>query len=281
MKIIRSPQKLTAGLKIYRQQAKSIGFVPTMGALHQGHLTLIRRARRENAVVVVSIFVNPTQFGQGEDLQRYPRPIKKDIALLKEEKVDFLFYPEAAKIYPEGYSTYVRVDGLSDVLCGESRPGHFRGVATVVAKLLNIVGADSAYFGQKDAQQVIIIKRMVRDLNIGVKIKVSPTVREKDGLAMSSRNTYLNPQQRKEAAVLYQSLRLARDLIREGLRDSKKIIYQMRRLIQTKKSARIDYLSVVDATSLNPVVKIYSGCLVVLAVWIGKTRLIDNMVVKV
>lgn len=279
MKVIRNIHQMyqfsrKAGLK-----GKTIGFVPTMGALHKGHLSLIRQAHRENDIVVVSIFVNPAQFGAKEDFKHYPRPIKKDITLCKEEGVDFIFYPTASRMYPDGFRTYVDVEELSDCLCGESRPGHFKGVATVVTKLFNIVLPDVAYFGQKDAQQAVIIKKMLYDLNMPVKIKVLPTVREKDGLALSSRNVYLNERERKDAVVLFNSLNLARDLINRGVRDTAKIIGLMKQLIYKKKSAKIDYISIVDTDNLKPLKKISAKALVALAVWIGKMRLIDNMVI--
>lgn len=281
MKVIRNIHQMyqfsrKAGLK-----GKTIGFVPTMGALHKGHLSLIRQAHRENDIVVVSIFVNPAQFGAKEDFKHYPRPIKKDITLCKEEGVDFIFYPTASRMYPDGFRTYVNVEELSDCLCGKSRPGHFKGVATVVTKLFNIVLPDVAYFGQKDAQQALIIRRMTQDLNFPIRIKVIPIIRDKDGLALSSRNVYLNERERKDAVVLFNSLNLARDLINRGVRDTAKIIGLMKQLIYKKKSAKIDYISIVDTDNLKPLNKISAKALVALAVWTGKTRLIDNMVIYV
>jgi len=278
MRVVRSIKQMLGISKEARTQGKSIGFVPTMGALHSGHLSLIRKARKENDFVAVSIFVNPAQFGPKEDLKKYPRNLKLDAKLCKKEGVDIIFYPSAKEIYPEGYKTYVKVEDLSKVLCGSSRPGHFRGVATVVTKLFNIVHPDIAYFGQKDAQQAIIIKKMVSDLNMPVKIKVMPTVREKDGLAMSSRNMYLNPRERKDAVVLSQALNLSGDLIKSGIRDSRKIINRMSRVIRSKRAAKIDYVSIVGLDNLKPVKKISGKCLIALAVWIGKTRLIDNII---
>lgn len=261
-------------------KGKSLGFVPTMGALHEGHLSLIRQARKENNVVVVSVFVNPVQFGPKEDFKKYPRNLLQDTALCRKEGVDIIFYPDASKMYPADFRTYVEVQEFSEVLCGKSRPGHFKGVATVVTKLFNIVSPTIAYFGQKDAQQAIIIKKMVEDLNIPAKIKVMPTVRERDGLALSSRNVYLSAEERKDALVLYQSLNLARGLIKRGIKDANKIIRSVRQLIQSKKTAKIDYVSIVDSHTLKPVKKIIDNCLIALAVWIGKTRLIDNIIVK-
>lgn len=262
-----------------KKKGRTIGFVPTMGALHEGHLSLIRKARQENDIVAVSIFVNPRQFGAKEDLKKYPRPRVLDLALCRKCGVDLVFNPEASGFYPQNFKTNVYVEELSRLLCGISRPEHFRGVTTVVAKLLNIIHPDSAYFGQKDAQQAVIIKRMTEDLNFPVKIKVLPTVREKDGLAMSSRNIYLNKNQRQDALVLPKALGLARLLIAGGQKDSAKIIAKMRGLIEKKKSAKIDYLAIVDMVDLNPVKKIARNCLIALAVKIGKTRLIDNLII--
>ena len=280
MRIIRSPKIMTEVLKKLKLKDRTIGFVPTMGALHQGHLSLIRQARRENDIVAVSIFVNPTQFGPKEDFKRYPRPIRKDIVFCRKEKVDFIFYPKVKDLYPQGFKTFVTVEQFSNVLCGKSRAGHFRGVATVVTKLFNIVNPDIAYFGQKDAQQAIIIRRLVCDLNIPVKIKVMPIIREKDGLATSSRNVYLNQQERKDALVLSRSLNLAKDLLKKGERNAARIINSMRRLIKQRRSAKIDYIAVVDSEDLKPIKKISNGCLIALAVWMGKTRLIDNTTIK-
>lgn len=261
-------------------EGKTIGFVPTMGALHEGHLSLIRKAAKENTCVVASIFVNPTQFGPKEDFRRYPRNLKRDVRLIRKAGVDVLFYPDARAMYPEGYRTFAEVTGLSDILCGKSRPGHFRGVATVVTKLFNIVGPTRAYFGQKDAQQAVIIKRLVTDLNMPVKIKVMPILREADGLALSSRNAYLNKKEREDARILSKALRLADSLVRSRVRDSGKISRRMTRLVKTKKRAKIDYISIVDLDNLKPVDKIKDKALVLLAVWIGKTRLIDNRIVQ-
>jgi pantoate--beta-alanine ligase len=280
LRIIKKPIILAKTIEKFKLKGKTIGFVPTMGALHEGHLSLIRAARKENKIVVVSIFVNPAQFGPKEDLKKYPRPIKNDFKLCKEEKVDYIFFPGAKGMYPENFSTYVNVGGLSETLCGKHRSGHFQGVATVVLKLFNIIQPDVAYFGQKDAQQEIIIKRMAEDLNIPVKIKVMPTIRANDGLALSSRNVYLSKNERQDALVLFKALNLARLLIKGGARDSSRIISRMKQIINQKKSAKINYIAVVDTASLKPL-KIVSGeCLIALAVCIGKTRLIDNIVVS-
>lgn len=277
MKIIKSPEILFKNIKRLKLAGKSVGFVPTMGALHEGHLSLIRKARKVNKIVVVSIFVNPSQFAPREDLKKYPRPIKKDLLLARKEKVDYVFYPSAKTMYPDNFLTYVFVSGLSETLCGKSRPGHFRGVATIVLKLFNIIQPDAAYFGQKDAQQAVIIKKMAKDLNIPVKIKVMPTIRDKDGLALSSRNIYLNKEERLSALVLSRSLNLAKLLIKGGASDAAKIISRMKQLISQKKNASIDYVSIVDPESLQPLKKISGDYLIVLAIRIGKTRLIDNI----
>jgi len=281
VRIIRGIKVMQELAKGIRRKGRSIGFVPTMGALHQGHLSLIRKARRENDFVVASIFVNPAQFGPGEDFKRYPRVLRHDAYLCKGAGADVIFYPAAKDIYPDNYQTYVLVEDLSGVLCGKFRPGHFRGVATVVAKLFNIVQPDTAYFGQKDAQQAIIIRKMAQDLHIPLRIKVMPTAREKDGLAMSSRNAYLDKSQRRDAAVLYRALKLSRDLIRQGKRNSKEIIRRMRQLISQKKNCRVQYISIVDLENLKPVAEIKEKVLVALAVWFGKTRLIDNIIIKI
>ena len=280
MKIIHSIKEMSDFSKKTHLKGQGIGFVPTMGALHVGHLSLIRKARSKDDKVVVSIFVNPIQFGLKEDYRRYPRDLKLDAQLCRKEGVDVIFCPDVKQMYPGNYKTYVIVEDLSNVLCGKFRPGHFKGVATVVTKLINIVSPDVAYFGQKDAQQAIIIKKMVEDLNIAVKIKAMPTIREKDGLAMSSRNTYLHKDQRRDAVVLYQALTKALDLIRQGNRDSLDIIRKMRRLINKRRSANIQYIFIVCPQDLKPVDKIRGKVLIALAVFIGKTRLIDNIIVN-
>jgi len=278
MKIICSIKKMHQVRRDMSKQGQSIGFVPTMGALHDGHLSLIRQARKDNHKVIVSIFVNPIQFAPQEDFKRYPRNLKIDAALCRKEGVDIIFYPGLKAFYPQGYRTYVKVEELSEVLCGKFRPGHFKGVTTVVTKLFNIIQPDIAYFGQKDAQQAIIISRLVRDLNMPISIKVMPTLRCRSGLALSSRNTYLSSAERKEAAVLFKALRLAQDLVRQGRKNSVEIIRQMKRLICKENSARIQYISIVDLKGLNPMPLVKERALVVLAAYIGKTRLIDNMV---
>ena len=257
---------------------KEVGFVPTMGYLHEGHLSLIRRARSENDVVVVSIFVNPTQFGPNEDFDRYPRDLRRDEELCKREGVDFIFYPSVEEMYPEGFSTFVEVEKLTENLCGKSRPGHFRGVATVVIKLLNIVHPTRAYFGEKDFQQLQVIKRLVRDLNIPVEIVGCPIVREEDGLAMSSRNVYLNKEERKSALSLYQGLRLAKELFERGERNPSVIRKTVEEFILSHPKTKIDYVEIVSPEDLKPVKEVKEGDVIALAVFVGKTRLIDNYV---
>jgi len=280
MKLIRSINRMSEHCKGLKRRGIRIGFVPTMGALHEGHLSLMRRSKKENDVSVISIFVNPTQFGRSEDFKEYPRDLKRDLRLAKEAGVDIVFHPDARAVYPAGYKTYVEVEGLSDVLCGKFRPGHFRGVATIVTKLFNIVMPDVAYFGQKDAQQAIIIQRLVKDLNLPIKIKVLPIIRESDGLAMSSRNAYLNSRQRARATVLWRALKAAKEMILSGEDRVKVITRRMRQLIYRERDVRIDYISVVDPYDLSEVRgNIRGRVLIALAVWIGKTRLIDNIVV--
>ena len=266
-------------MKWLRQQlAEPVGFVPTMGYLHEGHLTLVRRARVKNQSVVVSIFVNPTQFGPQEDFKKYPRDLQRDLALLEKEKTDIVFMPAADEMYPPQFSSWVEVGQVTERLEGALRPGHFRGVTTIVAKLLNIVQPTRAYFGQKDAQQVIVIKKMVADLNMNLEIVTVPTVREPDGLAMSSRNTYLNPEERQAATVLYQALTLAQQLYSQGEKDADKLRQQMTALIQKQPLATIDYVSIADVKTLDELETVNPPALVSLAVKIGKTRLIDNIV---
>lgn len=280
MIVSKSIERTRKTIRQAKEKRKIIGFIPTMGALHLGHLSLIREARKDTDFVVVSIFVNPIQFVPGEDYRKYPRNFKKDNYFLKKEGVDLVFYPTPKIMYPQGFSTYVEETSLSEPLCGESRPGHFRGVCTVVAKLFNIIQPDVSYFGEKDYQQAQVIKRMVRDLNFPLKVKVCPTVRETDGLAMSSRNFYLNQRERKEATCLYQSLLLARRLIKKGEKDSKKIKKAMRNLIlRTAPSAKIDYIEIVDPVSLRKVSVVNKRVLVAVAVYVGRARLIDNIAV--
>jgi pantoate--beta-alanine ligase len=255
----------------------SVGFVPTMGYLHEGHLELVRLARADNDVVVVSIFVNPTQFGPSEDFAQYPRDMDRDLALLEKEGTDLAFAPGVEEMYPPGSDTWVDVGKVTERLEGAARPGHFRGVATVVAKLFNMVHPHRTYFGQKDAQQVIVIKKMVADLDMNLEVIVVPTVRESDGLAMSSRNTYLNPEERKASLVLWNSLKLAQQLFGEGERNADRIREGMITLIGKEPLAKIGYVSVADSETLEELTNIESSAVVSLAVHIGKTRLIDNV----
>jgi pantoate--beta-alanine ligase len=255
----------------------TVGFVPTMGYLHEGHLALVKQARIENSAVIVSIYVNPTQFGPREDFGAYPRDLNRDLELLKGGGVDIVFVPSDDEMYPPEFSSWVDVEKVTERLEGAARPGHFRGVATVVAKLFNIVQPSRAYFGQKDAQQVMVIKRMVADLNMGIEIVVVPTLRESDGLAMSSRNIYLSPKERQAAMILFKALTLARQLRRGGEKDAEEIRRQMTALIQKEPLAQIDYVSIADAETLEELSSIDRQAVASLAVRIGKTRLIDNM----
>jgi len=265
-------------IKALRQQLSgSVGFVPTMGYLHKGHLALVKQARMENSAVVVSIYVNPAQFGPIEDFGSYPRDLNQDLALLREEGVDVVFVPPNAEMYPLEFSSWVDVEKVTERLEGASRLGHFRGVATVVAKLFNIIQPSRAYFGQKDAQQVVVIKRMVADLNMNLEVVVVPTVRESDGLAMSSRNVYLGPEERQAATILFKALTLAQQLGQGGEKDAEKIRRQMTAVIQKEALAQIDYVSIADAETLEELSLIDRPAVASLAVRIGKTRLIDNM----
>ena len=255
---------------------KTVGLVPTMGALHEGHLSLVRASSSECDLTVVSVFVNPTQFGPGEDFERYPRNLGKDVQSATEAGADIVFAPSPGAMYPPGYATFVEVKRLTEVLCGAVRPGHFRGVTTVVTKLFNICKPDVAYFGQKDAQQAIVIKRMAGDLDMNVEVRVLPTIRERDGLAISSRNDYLSEEERLQATCLHRALQKAEEMYAEGVRDVNGIIAEMTTVIQAERDARIDYISIVDADELEPLTEIESPALVALAVFIGDTRLIDN-----
>ena len=281
MKIIRSPKRMQRVAAALRAEGRRIGFVPTMGYLHDGHLSLVRRSRAECDLTVMSIYVNPLQFGPQEDFARYPRDEKRDVRLAHAAGVEYLFIPQQDDMRPEGFSTAVTVAGISETMCGASRPGHFRGVATIVAKLFTIVSPHRAYFGQKDAQQVAVITRMARDLSFPVAIRVLPIVREKDGLAMSSRNAYLSPQEREDARVLYQTLCRARDLIMQGERHAAVLRRAMKRLINTIDSATIDYIAVVDSDRCMPRTIVSGKTLIALAVYIGNVRLIDNIIVNI
>jgi len=279
MEIIRTIAWMKEMARQARTESRIIGLVPTMGALHEGHASLIARAKQQCSPVITSIFVNPKQFGLNEDFSRYPRTLESDVEKLKHAGVDLLFAPEAAEIYPKDFTTHVQVDGLSDRLEGKSRPGHFRGVATVVMKLLQIVQPNFAYLGRKDAQQARIITQMVRDLNLDSEIVVCPIVREADGLALSSRNVYLNPEERKAATVLYHALQAAKQEVVGGVLDALHLQATLRRILGGEKLAAVDYAEVVDADSFEPIVRVSRACYVLLAVFIGKTRLIDNLYV--
>jgi pantoate--beta-alanine ligase len=279
MKIINAISDMQSLVESLRKEGKKIGFVPTMGFLHEGHLSLMGRAREENTVVVVSIFVNPTQFGPQEDLDRYPRDAEGDRAKCEAAGVDILFMPGTKEMYPEKPSVFVTVEGISDVLEGAIRPGHFRGVATVVAKLFNIVKPHRAYFGQKDFQQCVVIKRMVAGLDLDVEIVVMPTVREADGLAMSSRNAYLSPEERRAATALFRALKAGEELIKSGVHEPEKVRQKMRAMLLSEKGIEIDYAEIVDPESLSPVETIKGGMVLLVAARLGRTRLIDNLLV--
>ncbi len=263
-----------------RGEGRIVGFVPTMGALHQGHLSLVQAAKAQCHPVVVSIFVNPTQFGPNEDLSKYPRQMERDRALLEELSVDYLFAPSAADIYPDGFRTYVEVQGLTDRYEGKVRPGHFRGVATVVLKLFEIVQPHFAYFGRKDAQQARVVRQMAGDLNLDTEIVTCPIVREPDGLAMSSRNAYLKEAERRAATVLYRALGVARNEIIGGTRDAASLVRAMRDVLGREPLAQPDYVEIVDAETFEPVTLLRNTCLVLLAVRVGATRLLDNMLIE-
>jgi pantoate--beta-alanine ligase len=281
MKVITKIAEMQKEADRLRMQGKKIGLVPTMGYLHEGHLSLIREAKKRSDVVVMSIFVNPTQFGPDEDFEDYPRDFNRDVELAKSVGCDIIFYPDAKDVYPVPYLTYVEVEKITKVLCGVSRSTHFRGVTTIIAKLFNIVKPHLAIFGQKDAQQAIVIKRMVTDLNFDIEIIVAPIVREKDGLAMSSRNTYLSKNQRKQALVLYRSLMAAKKMIEAGERNTTILKSRMREMIEQQPEAVIDYIEIVDTMNLEPQTELHGEVLIALAVKIGKPRLIDNIIVNV
>ena len=277
--IIKTCAEMSAFSAAARRAGQSIGFVPTMGALHEGHYSLVRRARAENGAVVASIFVNPTQFGPKEDLSKYPRPFEQDVAGCEKAGVDAVFAPAPEEMYPAGFDTYLTQERLTGVMCGASRPNHFGGVLTVCCKLFNVVAPDVAYFGQKDYQQTRVIKRMVADLCMPLRIEVCETVREADGLAMSSRNRYLMPAERADAVCLYRALKQAESLAASGVVESSAIVREMKGIIGRAASATVDYVAVADPETLQPLDRIADRAVVALAVKIGSTRLIDNMVV--
>jgi len=280
VQILETVDGMLSACRAAKRQGRRLGFVPTMGALHEGHLSLVRAAKAQSDIVAVSIFVNPTQFGPNEDFSRYPRTFDRDRELLEKEGVDLLFAPSVEEMYPRGAVTYVTVEGLSEKLCGRSRPGHFRGVTTVVAKLFHIVEPDLAFFGQKDAAQATIIRRMVRDLDLPVQIVVFPIVREPDGLAMSSRNAYLDPQQRQSALVLHRSLMRVQELFDQGERRAAKLGEAGKKFVAQEPSVHLDYFEIVNPDTLEPAENISGGALVAVAAFVGTTRLIDNIVCK-
>ena len=279
MKIIKTVGEMQSFSHQQKELRRAIGLIPTMGYLHFGHLSLIKRAKKDCNLVVVSIYVNPTQFGSGEDYKRYPRDLARDRKLAKAAGTDILFTPSNKEMYPDGYHTFIRVEELSDRLCGVFRPTHFRGVTTVVLKLFNIIKPDRTYFGWKDAQQLIIIKKMVENLNLNVKVIGLPTVREKDGLAVSSRNKYLSKEGREIAPTLYQALQKAKKMVNSGEKDAGKILKEARKIIEEKK-IKIDYLKAVNLTDLEDTKKVKKSTLIAVAAWVGKTRLIDNILIR-
>ncbi len=281
MRLIREVREMQRIVEDARVDGSLVGLVPTMGFFHEGHLALMRAAREECDLVVVSLFVNPTQFGPAEDLESYPRDLESDLRQAEGAGVDYLFSPEVEEMYPDGYGTFVEVERLSGVMCGEHRPGHFRGVATVVAKLFNIIPAHRAYFGQKDAQQLAIIRRMAADLNFPVEIVAVPTVREEDGLAMSSRNTYLDEEERARATVLYRGLRRAEEMIGSGERRAGRIRRAVEREISAEPGVRLEYVAICDNIHLEPLETLDGQVLVAVAVRVGKARLIDNMLFEI
>jgi pantoate--beta-alanine ligase len=282
MEIINRRKRMSSvARKLRREQDRSIGLVPTMGALHEGHLSLVREARRMSDVVVVSVFVNPAQFGPDEDFSRYPRDLTKDTALLTDYNVDYIFAPPAEEIYPRGFSTYITVEGLSEQMEGVARPGHFRGVATIVSILLNVVRPDFTFFGQKDAQQAVIIKRLVRDLAFDTEVIVLPTVREDSGLAMSSRNLYLTPEDQQAATIIHRALTKAKEAFKEGEKSASRLVELVKSTIETEPRARIDYVNLSDAETLEKVERVEDQpVLIAVAVYFGKTRLIDNTILN-
>ena len=279
MKIVETVKEVREQVKEWKKQGLSVGFVPTMGYLHEGHKSLMDAARKGNDKVVVSIFVNPMQFGPTEDLATYPRDLDHDAALCESAGVDLIFHPEAEEMYEKDFCSFVDMTGLTEGLCGKTRPIHFRGVCTVVNKFFNIVTPDRAYFGQKDGQQLAVIKRMVRDLNMDIEIIGCPIVREEDGLAKSSRNTYLSPEERKAALILSKTVALGKELAKTE-KDANKVVEAMKKNIETEPLAKIDYVEAVDALSMAPVEKLEGTCMLAMAVYIGKTRLIDNTLIN-
>lgn len=280
IKVVSTVDETRAQVKEWKKQGLTVGLVPTMGYLHEGHQSLIKKAVEENDRVVVSVFVNPIQFAPNEDLETYPRDLEADKRLCDSTGADLIFHPTPEEMYPDGFSTHIQMDNLTKELCGKTRPTHFGGVCTVVGKLFNIVQPDKAYFGQKDAQQLAIIKRMVKDLNFDLEVVGCPIVREPDGLAKSSRNTYLSADERKAALILSKAIRLGEEIVADGERNAQAIIKAMTDKINTEPLARIDYVNVVDALSIEPLDVVKGEVLVAIAVYIGKTRLIDNFIIN-
>lgn len=280
MRVVENIADLKTIIRAQKREEKVIGFVPTMGYLHKGHLSLIEASIRHNDFTVMSIFVNPTQFGPNEDFDRYPRDMEGDLSKAESAGVDVVFIPTKEEIYPDGYITYVDVEKITNTLCGNSRPGHFRGVTTIVNKLFNIVEPDKAYFGQKDAQQALVIKKMVQDLNLNVEVAIGPIIREEDGLAMSSRNVYLSDEERKSSIILYKSLLEVKDMIEKGERDREKIVGYITNQIKSKTNAEIDYVEAVNANTLESEKVLKGEILIAIAAKFGKTRLIDNVILS-
>lgn len=276
MKIVTTIAEAKEQVKEWREQGLTVGLVPSMGYLHEGHASLMKEAKKQMDKVAVSVFVNPTQFGPDEDYDSYPRDLDHDIAICEEQGADLIFHPSVEEMYGKNYNTYVIMETLGDELCGKSRPIHFKGVCTVVTKLFNILTPDKAFFGQKDAQQLAIIKRMVKDLNMNLEIVGCPIIREEDGLAKSSRNTYLSPEERKAALILSKTIFMGQEMVKQGERDAKKLLETMKANIETEPLAKIDYVEVVDGETMQKVDQIEESVLVAMAVYIGNTRLIDN-----
>ena len=280
MEVIKTIKEMHTRISSIKDRKESIGFVPTMGALHEGHISLINNARNENKIIIVTIFVNPTQFNDKDDYDDYPHQLDEDIEIAEGAGVDIVFAPCVEELYPEGFCTYIEQTKLTGSLCGKSRPGHFRGVATIVTKLFNILKPDRAYFGQKDYQQSVVIKRLVEDLNINIEIKVLPIVREEDGLALSSRNKHLNPEERLSAPCIYNSLLRAQSLFNSNEKNSANIIREMASIINNAKHTKIDYVSIVDLDTLEYIPQINGKAVASVAVYVGNTRLIDNIILE-
>jgi len=280
MEVITKINEMRTRVLSVKDRKRSIGLVPTMGALHDGHISLIRSARKENDELVVSIYLNPTQFDNNDDFDRYPCQLNEDIEIIRKENADVVFAPCTEEMYPEGFCTHVTEDGLSDTLCGRVRPGHFNGVSTIVTKLFNIIQPVRAYFGQKDYQQSAIIKRLVADMNMDIDIRVCPTVREEDGLALSSRNERLSPEERQDALCIHGSLLKAREMFASNIRDAKEIIEEMASVIKKTEQTKIDYISIVNTDTLEELSLINGKALAAVAVWIANTRLIDNTILE-